>query len=97
MHSWSENGYTLVFISRASAAGNSGFYLLSVPAERIAPGRPLELRVEGSGGDPAAWFMIKDYRDTLALRARHRRRWRSRQRAAPGATGRWRSSRRSDE
>ena len=66
LHSWSGNGYTLVFVSRASAAGNAGFYLLSVPAERIAAGRPLELRVTGAAGDPAAWFMIKGYRDTLA-------------------------------
>jgi hypothetical protein len=66
VHSWSENGYTLVFVSRASVAGNSGFYLLSVPAARITPGRPLELRVSGAGGDGAAWFMIKAYRDTLA-------------------------------
>jgi len=66
LHSWTENGYSLVFVSRASVAGNSGFYLLSVPAARVEPGRPLELRVEGSGGDPAAWFMVKNYRDTLA-------------------------------
>ena len=66
LHSWSENGYTLVFVSVGSAAGNSGFYLLSVPAERVVAGRPLELRVEGAAGDPAAWFMIKGYRDTLA-------------------------------
>jgi 4-amino-4-deoxy-L-arabinose transferase-like glycosyltransferase len=66
LHSWSENGYTLVFVSRASAAGNAGFYLLSVPADRITAGRPLELRVAGAAGDPAGWFMIKAYRDTLA-------------------------------
>ena len=65
-HSWTENGYTLVFLSLASAAGNSGFYLLSIPPERVAAGRPIELRVEGAAGDPAAWFMIKGYRDTLA-------------------------------
>jgi hypothetical protein len=65
IHSWTENGYTLVFISRTSIAGNSGFYLLSVPAARITPGQPLELRVAGASGDPAAWFMIKAYRDTL--------------------------------
>jgi len=67
LHSWSENGYSLVFVSRGSAAGNTGFYLLSVPAERIVADRPLELRVEGAAGDPAAWFMIKNYRDTLAF------------------------------
>jgi 4-amino-4-deoxy-L-arabinose transferase-like glycosyltransferase len=66
LHSWSENGYTLVFVSRVSAAGNAGFYLLSVPAERLTAGKPLELRVTGAAGDPAAWFMIKGYRDTLA-------------------------------
>jgi hypothetical protein len=67
LHSWSEHGVTLIFVSRASAAGNAGFYLLSVPAERITPGQPLELRVAGAAGDPAAWFMIKGYRDTLAF------------------------------
>ena len=67
LHSWSEHGVTLVFVSRASAAGNAGFYLLSVPAERITAGKPLDLRVAGASGDPAAWFMIKGYRDTLAF------------------------------
>jgi len=67
LHSWQGNGMTLVFVSRASAAGNSGFYLLSVPAERITPGTPLELRVTGIDGDPAAWFMIKAFRDTVAF------------------------------
>ncbi|MEO8604684.1 MAG: glycosyltransferase family 39 protein [bacterium] len=65
LHSWEGDGMTLVFVSRASAAGNSGFYLLSVPAERLTPGQPLELRVTGVDGDPAAWFMIKAFRDTL--------------------------------
>ena len=66
VHTWSDNGYTLVFVSRGSAAGNAGYYLLSVPADRVTAGQPLELRVEGVAGDPAAWFMIKAYRDTLA-------------------------------
>jgi hypothetical protein len=66
VQSWSENGYTLVSVPRASIAGNSGFYLLSVPAARITAGKPLDLRVTGADGDPAAWFMIKAYRDTLA-------------------------------
>jgi hypothetical protein len=67
VHSWSGNGATLVYIPKGSAAGSTGFYLLSVPAEQITPGVPLELRVTGSGGDPLAWFMIKSYRDTLAV------------------------------
>lgn len=66
VHSWSGGGSTLVYVPRGSAAGSTGYYLLSVPAERITAGVPLELRVTGSGGDPAAWFMIKSYRDTLA-------------------------------
>jgi hypothetical protein len=66
LHSWSENGYTLVFVSVASAAGNAGFYLLSVPPDRITPGQPLILRVQGAGGDPMGWFMIKNFRDTIA-------------------------------
>ncbi|MGE3498538.1 MAG: ArnT family glycosyltransferase [Candidatus Binatia bacterium] len=65
VRSWTGNGVALVFVSKASAAGNSGFYLLSVPAEWVAPGRPVELRVEGAGGDPSAWFMVKEFRDTL--------------------------------
>lgn len=64
VHAWEGDGFTLVFVSKASAAGNSGFYLLWVPAARIVPGRPLALRVEGTGGDPAAWFMIKSFPDT---------------------------------
>ena len=80
LHSWEGDGMTLVFVSRASAAGNSGFYLLSVPAERLTPGQPLELRVTGADGDPATWFMIKAWPDTvpfehvtaaLALEATH--------------------------
>ena len=65
MHWWSGDGVTLVFVSKASAAGNSGFYLLSVPADRITPGRALALRVDGAGGDPLAWFMVKEFRDTV--------------------------------
>jgi 4-amino-4-deoxy-L-arabinose transferase-like glycosyltransferase len=65
LHSWTENGYTLVFVSVISAAGNAGYYLLSVPADRVTAGQPLELRVEGAAGDPAAWFMIKGYHDTI--------------------------------
>ena len=38
-----------------------------MPAERITAGKPLDLRVAGASGDPAAWFMIKGYRDTLAF------------------------------
>ncbi|MFN8643668.1 MAG: glycosyltransferase family 39 protein [Candidatus Binatia bacterium] len=52
VHSWSGNGATLVYVPKGSAAGSTGFYLLSVPAEQITPGVPLELRVTGSGGDP---------------------------------------------
>ena len=67
VHSWNGGGATLVYVPKGSAAGSTGFYLLSVPAEQITPGVPLALRVAGSGGDPAAWFMIKSYRDTLAV------------------------------
>jgi 4-amino-4-deoxy-L-arabinose transferase-like glycosyltransferase len=67
VHSWSGGGATLVYVPKGSAAGSTGFYLLTLPAEQITPGTPLTLRVAGSGGDPAAWFMIKGYRDTLAV------------------------------
>ncbi|HSP95632.1 MAG TPA: glycosyltransferase family 39 protein [Candidatus Dormibacteraeota bacterium] len=67
VHSWSGGGSTLVYVPKGSAAGSTGYYLLSVPAEQTTPGVPLELRVTGSGGDPAAWFMIKGYRDTLTV------------------------------
>ena len=67
VHSWSGSGATLVYIPKGSAAGSTGFYLLSVPAAQITPGVPLELGVTGSGGDPLAWFMIKSYRDTLTV------------------------------
>jgi 4-amino-4-deoxy-L-arabinose transferase-like glycosyltransferase len=67
IHSWTGGGVTLVYVPKGSAAGSTGYYLLSVPGEQLTPGVPLELRVTGSGGDAAAWFMIKSYRDTLAF------------------------------
>ncbi|MGH7786414.1 MAG: hypothetical protein ACRERC_06075, partial [Candidatus Binatia bacterium] len=85
LHSWSENGVTLVFVSVGSAAGNSGFYLLSMPPERLTPGQPLTLRVEGASGDPAAWFMIKNRRDTLAFERI------TPARAAEATSGSWRN------
>lgn len=66
VHGWRGGGATLLYVPKGSAAGSTGYYLLSVPAEMITPGTPLTLRVTGSGGDPHAWFMIKSYRDTLA-------------------------------
>jgi 4-amino-4-deoxy-L-arabinose transferase-like glycosyltransferase len=65
VHAWRGGGATLVYVPKGSAAGSTGYYLLSVPPELVTPGTPLELRVTGTGGDPHAWFMIKSHRDTL--------------------------------
>jgi hypothetical protein len=63
---WSGERMTLGFFPKASIAGNSGYYLLFVPADLVTAGRPLELRVEGAAGDPLAWFMLKEFRDTTS-------------------------------
>lgn len=64
--SWEGNGYKMTFLSKMGLAGNSGVVLLSVPAGRLVPGQPVELRVRPAGGDPGGWFMVKGWPDTLA-------------------------------
>ena len=63
---WSAKGYRVAFVSKGFFDGNSGILLVAVPAEAVAPGEPLELRLALTGGAPRAWFMIKSYPDTVA-------------------------------
>ena len=62
---WQGNGYEAAFVSRGYHGGNSGVLLVSVPAEAITPGQPLELRVALGNGHGRAWFMVKRYADTI--------------------------------
>jgi hypothetical protein len=63
---WERDGYLMTFVSKAAAAGNAGFVVLTVPADRVTPGRPVEIRVQAGKGEPLGWFMIKAYGDTAA-------------------------------
>jgi hypothetical protein len=63
---WSGNGYRVAFVSKGFFAGNSGILLISVPPEAVTPGEPIQLRVALTAGAPRAWFMIKNYSDTVA-------------------------------
>jgi hypothetical protein len=67
VRSWEDGGYAMTFVSKAAAAGNAGFVMLTVPADRVTPGRPVELRVQAGKGEPLGWFMIKAYKDTIAF------------------------------
>lgn len=62
---WQRGPYELAFVSKQQIAGNSGIFLLRVPAEDVRAGIPVELRVQPAGGTPEAWFALKDYRDTI--------------------------------
>jgi hypothetical protein len=56
----------MTFVSEAAAAGNAGYVALTVPADRVTPGQPVEIRVHAGQGDPLGWFMVKAYKDTAA-------------------------------
>jgi hypothetical protein len=62
---WSANGYSVAFMPKGDFQGNSGILLIGVPPEAVTTGQPLQLRVALTGGTPRAWFMVKDYRDTV--------------------------------
>jgi hypothetical protein len=66
VQTWERGGYHLTFVSKADIAGNSGFMMLDVPAEKVTPGQPLEVRVMPSHAEDNAWFMIKNYHDTVS-------------------------------
>ncbi|MGH9315931.1 MAG: hypothetical protein ACRD1P_02330, partial [Thermoanaerobaculia bacterium] len=66
---WQRGGYRLTFLSKQMVSGNSGVFLLTVPASSVSPGKPLELRVVASGEAANPWFMIKPYRDTTSHEA----------------------------
>ena len=63
---WKGNGYEMAFISRGYHGGNAGILLITVPAEAVMAGEPIELRVALKGGAPKTWFMVKNYADTVA-------------------------------
>lgn len=67
VRTWRRGSYSLTFASKASVAGNSGVYLLDVPADAVTPGKPLEIRVIPARGQPEAWFGVKGYTDTIAF------------------------------
>jgi len=65
METWERGGYHLTFVSKGDIAGNSGFMMFDVPADKVVPGQPMELRVMPSRAEDNAWFMVKNYRDTV--------------------------------
>jgi len=63
---WETNGYQVAFVSKGLFEGNAGIVVVSIPAEAVTPGRPLELRVRVVSGASRAWFMVKGRPDTAA-------------------------------
>lgn len=64
-NTWQRGAYQLSFVAKGMAGGNSGYFLLTVPAEAVTPGQPLEMRVTFAGGSGSTWFMMKNYADTI--------------------------------
>lgn len=65
LRTWSRGPYRMTFVPRAAIAGNSGIALIEIPASKVTPGKPVELRVIPSGGRDDAWLAVKSYRDTI--------------------------------
>jgi hypothetical protein len=63
---WRADGYEVAFVSRGYYGGNAGLLLVTVPADAVTPGEPIELRVALKGTAPKTWFMVKQYPDTVA-------------------------------
>ncbi|HUI25169.1 MAG TPA: glycosyltransferase family 39 protein [Candidatus Kryptonia bacterium] len=61
------DGFRFVFVTKSSDGGNSGIVYLTVPADKVTAGEPLQLRVKHSAGEPQAWFAVKEYPDTAAF------------------------------
>ena len=59
--------YNFTFVSKAPKAGNSGIAILSVPAEDVEAGSSIEIRVVPTKGEQNPWFMVKNYKDTIAF------------------------------
>jgi len=66
MQTWQAGSYRMTFVPKIDAGGNSGVMWLDVPADKITAGQALEIRVAPVRGAEHAWFMIKDYRDSIA-------------------------------
>ena len=67
VRTWRRGNYRLTFASKGAVAGNSGVFLLDVPADAVTAGAPMEIRVIPTRGAPEAWFAIMNYRDTVAF------------------------------
>ncbi|HVJ67762.1 MAG TPA: sialidase family protein [Caulifigura sp.] len=77
--SWKEGEYQLKYVSKRlefpffgthrqmELNGNSGIYQLTVPADAVEEGKPVELKVEllPFEGWNGGWFMVKERRNTL--------------------------------
>lgn len=76
-YAWNKSGYSLRYRSvrnewpswgrqrQFELEGNSGFYELTVPAEKITAGQPVRIKVELQPFPrwPNGWFMVKDRTD----------------------------------
>jgi 4-amino-4-deoxy-L-arabinose transferase-like glycosyltransferase len=62
---WQQDGYQLSFTNKLMVAGNSGIFLLTVPPDVVTAGQGIELRVVPVDGQDGAWFMVKEYTDTI--------------------------------
>ena len=60
-------GFRFVFVPKSTDGGNSGVVYLTIPADKVTAGQPLQLRVKHSAGEPQAWFAVKAYPDTAAF------------------------------
>lgn len=63
--SWQGGGYRMTFVPKLETGGRSGVVWLDVPADKVKPGEPVELRVAPVRGHEHSWFMIKKYTDTI--------------------------------
>ena len=63
---WETNGFEVTLLPRGLFEGNTAVMVVSIPAEAVTPGQPLDLSVRVASGASHAWFMVKGYPDTAA-------------------------------
>jgi len=63
---WQRGPYRLSFIKKQQVAGSSGYFVLELPGPLAGDEQPIELRVTIPRAEGNPWFMIKDYKDTIA-------------------------------
>jgi hypothetical protein len=63
---WQHGPYVLELVPKEAGHYRSGYWLLYVPEEQIAAGKPVELRVAHASGLRHSFFMIKGRDDTAA-------------------------------